>query len=141
VVTWGHPEYGGDSSQGSQVKDRAAGRHSGCICRPSCGGRRMHPLMLCGAIQDGGNSVEVEVTLHPSKAAFLAFESFYTIFYLCLYIAAIVLECRRILKLVMWVKQYHKPPIWEWFQSHHGDDCGMVYGIVLPTLYLCRRLK
>ena len=97
MVTWGHPEYGGDSSQGSQVKDRAAGRRSGCIRRPSCGGRRIHPLMLCGAIKDfGGNSVEVEVTLHPSKAAFLAFESFYTIFYLCLYIAAIVLECRRI---------------------------------------------
>ena len=28
----------------------------------------------------------------------------------------------------MWVKQCHKPPIWEWFiQTIYGDDCGMVY--------------
>jgi hypothetical protein len=34
----------------------------------------------------------------------------------------------------MWVKQWHKPPIWETIPPMYGDDWGW-FNIVLPTLY------
>jgi len=46
---------------------------------------------------------------------------------------------RSFISGVMWVKQRHKPAIWEWFISLYHLSIviwGMVYGIVLPTWYL-----
>ena len=38
---------------------------------------------------------------------------------------------------LMWVKQCHKPPIWDDFNPiKNGDDLGMVYGIVWIDLWL-----
>ena len=46
------------------------------------------------------------------------------------------------LSCLMWVKQCHKPAIWEWFKSNlFKVKLGMVYGIVLPTLWDFERFR
>ena len=37
---------------------------------------------------------------------------------------------------VTWVKQCHKPPIWEWFIPPVYGEIGGWFIIVLPTLYM-----